>query len=338
MARLLVAGAFLTSCIWSGECKAALLIIDVQDCFMPTGSLSVPKTDLIVPKINDLITNKACMFDSIVFTRDYHPPNHISFGSTHGLEPFSHLGGKGGLPMMCTKPESGLTKDGACCPTQYIDASAVDCGSQLCPPDGWSYDTDKPEIVTGNDACTKCKEDPSACNKMIQAMWTDHCLQEGDSTIQKDLIKTDADIIVHKGGNTFVDAYSAFADNIKAVKTELDDTLKAKGIEELYVVGIATDVCVIATVIDGLDSTLTKGYKITVITDATEAVMADATNKAKAEADMAAAGATLKTVEEVKAMECPAPSPEVADTSHGARSVTMSLLAASAMVVGVLGH
>eukprot|EP00747_Dinoflagellata_sp_TGD_P100888 gnl/TRDRNA2_/TRDRNA2_168173_c0_seq2.p1 gnl/TRDRNA2_/TRDRNA2_168173_c0~~gnl/TRDRNA2_/TRDRNA2_168173_c0_seq2.p1 ORF type:complete len:240 (-),score=39.54 gnl/TRDRNA2_/TRDRNA2_168173_c0_seq2:178-897(-) len=239
---------------------------------------------------------------------------------------------------MCTAPASGLTKDAACCPTEYIDPSLVDCSTQLCTPSTFDYNTNNPGIVTDNNACTLCKNYPASCKPMIQAMWTDHCLQEGDSTIQKDLIKTDADIIVHKGGNTFVDAYSAFADNIKAVKTELDDTLKAKGIEELYVVGIATDVCVIATVIDGLDSTLTKGYKITVITDATEAVMADATNKAKAEADMAAAGATLKTVEEVKAMECPAPSPEVADTSHGARSVTMSLLAASAMVVGVLGH
>ena len=56
-----------------------LLIIDVQNDFMPSGSLPVPNGDEIVPVINK-IQDK---FDLVIGTQDWHPKDHISFASNH---------------------------------------------------------------------------------------------------------------------------------------------------------------------------------------------------------------------------------------------------------------
>jgi nicotinamidase/pyrazinamidase len=57
----------------------ALLVIDVQNDFMPGGNLAVPNGDAIVPIINTL----AKKFDHVILTQDWHPHQHISFASTH---------------------------------------------------------------------------------------------------------------------------------------------------------------------------------------------------------------------------------------------------------------
>jgi len=62
-----------------------LLVIDVQNCFIPGGSLPVPDGDKVVPLVNEL----AGKFSCVVMTQDWHTPGHISFASTHGKEPFS---------------------------------------------------------------------------------------------------------------------------------------------------------------------------------------------------------------------------------------------------------
>ena len=49
---------------------------------------------------------------------------------------------------------------------------------------------------------------------------------------------------VHKGHNPDIDSYSAFFDNKKLGKTRMDEILKAAGVTDCYVCGIATDVCV----------------------------------------------------------------------------------------------
>ena len=50
----------------------ALLVVDVQQCFLPGGSLSVPANH-IIPKINDIIDLKSDLFDEVIYSRDYHP-------------------------------------------------------------------------------------------------------------------------------------------------------------------------------------------------------------------------------------------------------------------------
>lgn len=59
-----------------GDSKsAALLIIDVQNDFLPGGNLAVNDGDAIVPIINDLMVKlKNTAFDLVVASRDSHPP------------------------------------------------------------------------------------------------------------------------------------------------------------------------------------------------------------------------------------------------------------------------
>jgi nicotinamidase/pyrazinamidase len=65
-----------------------LVIVDVQNDFMPGGALEVPYGDLIVPVINRLQE----YFELVVATQDWHPENHISFASNHpGERPFNKL-------------------------------------------------------------------------------------------------------------------------------------------------------------------------------------------------------------------------------------------------------
>jgi nicotinamidase/pyrazinamidase len=62
-----------------------LLVIDVQNCFTPGGSLAVKDGDAIIPVINRL----AGGFQHVVLTQDWHTPGHVSFASSHpGKKPF----------------------------------------------------------------------------------------------------------------------------------------------------------------------------------------------------------------------------------------------------------
>jgi len=293
-----------------GNAKTALMLIDVQDCFLEAnttsgnaGSLSVPASH-IIPLINSIRESKSCLFDKVIRTQDYHPAKHISFASTHGLLPFAHTGGKGALPVMCITPTSGNTADASCCPTYYLNNnSRTDCDTVLCPPSTWDYAVNMADIITGNAACTQCMTNPSSCFSTTQAMWTDHCLQTGDSTFPPSLITQSDDIIVQKGGNQYVDAYSAFMDNTQNLKTSLDQSLQSEGINTLYVAGIATDVCVHATVRDALSS-LTGNYTVKVITDATAAVLGNEANYNNAIAEMTTFGATMITTADVLSEPC----------------------------------
>ena len=65
--------------------KDALIVIDVQNCFTPGGSLAVKDGDAIVPIINKM----AKRFAHVVITQDWHTADHVSFASQHsGKKPF----------------------------------------------------------------------------------------------------------------------------------------------------------------------------------------------------------------------------------------------------------
>ncbi|KRP86732.1 MULTISPECIES: bifunctional nicotinamidase/pyrazinamidase [Bradyrhizobium] len=75
--------------LWAAAIKpddgSALLVIDVQNCFLPGGSLAVKDGEQVVPVINRI----AKSFANVVMTQDWHTPGHISFASTHsGKKPF----------------------------------------------------------------------------------------------------------------------------------------------------------------------------------------------------------------------------------------------------------
>jgi nicotinamidase/pyrazinamidase len=62
-----------------------LLVVDVQNDFLPGGALAVPEGDAIVPLINAL----AQRFAHVALTQDWHVPGHLSFASSHaGRAPF----------------------------------------------------------------------------------------------------------------------------------------------------------------------------------------------------------------------------------------------------------
>src|SRR5947207_11173941 len=64
---------------------SALLVIDVQNCFLPGGSLAVKDGEQVVPVINRLAKG----FANVVLTQDWHTAGHISFASSHaGKKPF----------------------------------------------------------------------------------------------------------------------------------------------------------------------------------------------------------------------------------------------------------
>lgn len=60
----------------------ALVIVDVQNDFLPGGALAVKGGDRIVPIINALQK----YFSIVVATKDWHPQDHGSFAATHGRE------------------------------------------------------------------------------------------------------------------------------------------------------------------------------------------------------------------------------------------------------------
>ncbi len=68
--------------------KDALLVVDVQNCFVPGGSLAVKGGDEIVPLINQI----AKSFQNVVLTQDWHTADHVSFASQHeGKKPFETI-------------------------------------------------------------------------------------------------------------------------------------------------------------------------------------------------------------------------------------------------------
>ena len=59
--------------------KSALILVDIQNDFLPGGALAVPDGDQVVPVANRLIPG----FELVVATQDFHPPGHGSFASMH---------------------------------------------------------------------------------------------------------------------------------------------------------------------------------------------------------------------------------------------------------------
>ncbi|WPM32037.1 nicotinamidase [Hydrogenobacter sp. T-2] len=67
--------------------KDALIVVDMQRDFMPGGALPVQEGDKIVPRLNQYIRLFFERGLPVFFTRDWHPPNHISFKDQGGVWP-----------------------------------------------------------------------------------------------------------------------------------------------------------------------------------------------------------------------------------------------------------
>lgn len=170
----------------------ALLIIDVQNDFLPGGALAVPEGNTIIPVINRL--QKQDLFSYILATKDWHPASHISFASHHGKNPGECIEVKG----------------------------------------------------------------------FLQELWPDHCVQGSKGADFAPELQTEKiDQIFFKGTDPSIDSYSAFYDNVHLRSTGLGEHLKKLGVDELYLVGVATDYCVKYSVLDAKKM----GFKVYVILD-----------------------------------------------------------------------
>jgi nicotinamidase/pyrazinamidase len=165
--------------------SSALIVVDVQNCFLPDGSLAVKEGDQVIPVINRIAKG----FENVVMTQDWHTPHHISFASTHpGKKPFEVI-----------------------------------------------------KLPYGN-----------------QVLWPDHCVEGTEGAqIAKDIDIPQAELIIRKGYHNEVDSYSAFLEADKETRTGLGGYLKERGIDTVFVTGLATDFCVAWTAIDARHAGLT---------------------------------------------------------------------------------
>ena len=97
-----------------------------------------------------------------------------------------------------------------------------------------------------------------------------------------------------KASSPYKDDYSEFAGKDDQGRS-LDEVLGSKGVTRLYVVGLATDYCVLETVLDGLKH----GYEVYAVTDAMRAVNVDPNDGSKALQKMESSGAHLVTSDQV---------------------------------------
>jgi len=125
--------------------------------------------------------------------------------------------------------------------------------------------------------------------------WPPHCVQGTRGAELHSDLKTDT--IAHyfrKASSPDKDDYSEFAGKDDRGRS-LDQVLKRHGVKTLYAVGLATDYCVLETVIDGLRL----GYEVYAVTDAMRAVNVNPADGEKALQKMASSGAHLVTSDEV---------------------------------------
>ncbi len=183
----------------------ALLLIDVQNDFLPGGSLAVPEGDQIIPIVNQLQQH----FELVVATQDWHPPGHKSFASSHaGKQLF-----------------------------EQIDLHGLE-----------------------------------------QVLWPDHCVQEtGGAEFSGALNTQRIEAIFRKGTDPEIDSYSGFYDNGHRKSTALAEYLRAKGVTQVYLAGLAGDYCVYFTAKDALQ----EGFKAFIIDDATRPIDQAGYQKAK---------------------------------------------------------
>jgi len=89
----------------------ALIIVDLQNDFMPSGALSVKNGDEIVGPINRLAEGFHHQGNLVVMTQDWHPADHLSFASSHGMKPYDsyECGGIGPIlwPDHCVQGSLG---------------------------------------------------------------------------------------------------------------------------------------------------------------------------------------------------------------------------------------
>jgi nicotinamidase/pyrazinamidase len=195
----------------------ALILVDIQNDFLPGGALAVPKGDEVIPIANRFIP----AFDLVVATQDWHPADHGSFASRHAGRKVGDLIELNGLP---------------------------------------------------------------------QVLWPDHCVQDTRGAAFADSLEAGRiNRVFRKGTDPGIDSYSGFFDNGHRKSTGLGEFLKSQGVEEVCVMGLATDYCVKSTAIDARKL----GFRVSLVLDGVRGVELKAGDCWRALEEMMNAGVRL---------------------------------------------
>ncbi|MFV5490347.1 bifunctional nicotinamidase/pyrazinamidase [Acinetobacter sp. ASP199] len=102
-----------------------------------------------------------------------------------------------------------------------------------------------------------------------QVLWPSHCVQgTEDAELHPELDLPQAQLVIRKGFHPHIDSYSAFMEADQKTSTGLAGYLRERGIDTVFIVGIATDFCVAWTAIDARKL----GFQTFVISDATKGI------------------------------------------------------------------
>jgi len=130
-----------------------------------------------------------------------------------------------------------------------------------------------------------------------QTLWPDHCVQQSPgAAFHADLKLPQAELIIRKGYDPAIDSYSAFFENDQETPTGLTGYLRTRGLERLFLAGLATDFCVAFSAVDAAR----EGFEVTVIEDACRAIDLEG-SLAAARTRMLEAGARLVTTADLAA-------------------------------------
>lgn len=177
----------------------ALILVDIQNDFLPGGALAVPKGDEIIEPLNKMISLFEENHLPVFATRDWHPSNHCSFKNNGGP-------------------------------------------------------------------------------------WPPHCLARGPGADFSSSLRLPSSVtVISKGTSPSKDAYSGFEG------TKLENLLRSRNIQELFVGGLATDYCVLNTVRDAIRL----GFSVFLYTDGIRAVDVRPDDGERAIQEMEKLGAVL---------------------------------------------
>ncbi len=102
-----------------------------------------------------------------------------------------------------------------------------------------------------------------------QVLWPMHCVQDGrGAEFHPVLDRRKLTKVFRKGTDPAIDSYSGFHDNGHRKSTGMGEWLRARGVQHIYVLGLATDYCVKFTALDGIAD----GFEVTLVADACRAV------------------------------------------------------------------
>ncbi|CAH1267369.1 Hypp3735 [Branchiostoma lanceolatum] len=162
-------------------------------------------------------------------------------------------------------------------------------------------------------------------DKFEQKLWPAHCVQDSHGAeLHPDLKVVKDHILIRKGLDPDVDSYSAFWDNMKKSSTPLVSELAKRHITDVYICGIATDVCVEFTSMDAIEH----GFRTVLIEDACCGVSEEGIKETKTK--LKKAGAILVQSAEVPDLvDCQDRPPQLA--YQAAVNVAMATKAARSM-------